>query len=134
AWAEPDAIGLVFDRPISVMSILAHHTLDELGHRIRQPRLAVDIAASLHIDDQSHAIRIRDVSQAGMRVALDQVIGVGRQCALTVPSLGRRGVIVRWCRDAHAGLTLRQPLSYADFAAWRQALAAATSGDGAALH
>jgi hypothetical protein len=59
-----------------------------------------------------------------MRASTDRSFGPDRQCEIAVPALGRRRGIIRWCRDAHIGIAFKQPLTFPEFAAWRQTLAA----------
>jgi len=123
AWCSDDIVGVTFDRRIAVLELLAHRALNRFGHRIRSPRLAVDLPAAIEIDDSRIDVRIRDVSQAGMRITVNRLVKDGQPCALDVPAMGKRQAIVRWCRNGEAGIALKQPLTYPEFAAWRQAIA-----------
>lgn len=127
AWADRDVIGVAFDRRVSVVRLLAHHALEKLGHRVRSPRLNVDLPGELRDDGAAFDVRIRDVSQGGMRLVVDRLLDLSRPYELTVPALGTRTVVVCWCRDAQAGVAFKQPLGYPEFASWRQALAAGSA-------
>jgi hypothetical protein len=123
AWCSDDIVGITFDRRIAVLELLAHRALNRFGQRIRPPRLTVDLAAVLEVDDGCTDVRIRDVSQAGMRITANRLVKDDQHCALDIPAMGKRQAIVRWCRNGEAGIALKQPLTYSEFAAWRQAIA-----------
>jgi len=122
AWCSDDIVGISFDRRVAVLELLAHRALNRFGRRIRPPRLAVDLMAVFEVDDDRTEVRIRDVSQAGMRIAVNRLLGDGQACALVVPAMGKRSAIVRWCRNDEAGIAFKQPLTYPEFAMWRKAV------------
>jgi len=123
AWCSDDIVGITFDRRVAVLELLAHRALNRFGRRIRPPRLAVDLPAVLEIDDGRTDVRIRDVSQAGMRLATNRLVRDGQHCVIDMPAMGKRQAIVRWYRNGDAGIALKQALNYPEFAAWRQAVA-----------
>jgi hypothetical protein len=122
-WADGKSIGVEFDIKIPVFSVLAHQTLDELGYKARQPRLRTDAPARLYIDDNAIPARLCNVSQAGTSISVDRILRVGARCEIALEGLGRRKAIVRWFRNGEAGVLFVQPMTYPEFAAWRQMLA-----------
>jgi hypothetical protein len=122
-WRDGKSIGVEFDSRVPVLAILAHQTLDELGYKARQPRLRTDAPAQLYIDDGAVPVRLCNVSQAGTRISVDRILRVGVRCEIALEGLGRRKAIVRWYRNGAAGVMFLQPMSYPEFAAWRQMLA-----------
>lgn len=122
-WTDGKSIGVEFDTRIPVYSILAHQTLDDLGYKARQPRLRTDAPAQLYIDDDAILARLCNVSQAGTRISVDRILRLGARCEIALEGLGRRKAIIRWYRNGEAGVMFVQPMTYPEFAAWRQMLA-----------
>lgn len=125
AWSREQAIGVEFRRPIPMQAMLAHCSFDERVGKIRPPRIVDDLPGVLRIDQVDHPIRVKNISQAGMRILIDRPLRVEMQCAVEVEAFGRRPVSVRWFRDGEGGLLLSQPMTFAEFALWRRALARA---------
>jgi hypothetical protein len=119
AWVDGMSIGVEFDHRIPIVPYLTHQVIEELGRRIRPPRVQVREPALLRVADREFAVEIVDASQAGMKIRTDRVLYEGGGCQVVAEGLGTRGVLVRWCRDGEVGLQLKQPLSFRDFAAWR---------------
>ena len=119
AWARDSAIGVEFDRKVPILAYLAHQAITELGRRVRAPRIHIGEPAIMHVADREVAIEIVDASQAGMRVRTDCALIADGDCRIIAEGLGERGAIVRWCHDGEAGLQLKRPLDFRDFAAWR---------------
>lgn len=128
AWRSGDAIGIAFDRRVAVLEILAHRVLDRFGYRIRPLRLTVDLPTALDVEGERIDVRIMNISQGGGRLSVKRRLGFGQHCDLLLPALGKRGVIARWWRNGEAGISLKQPLNYSEFAAWRQAMEAMPDG------
>lgn len=129
-WSDGSAFGVEFDVKVPVFAILAHQTLDELGRRVRQPRLRANTEASLFLGEEEIAVRLSDVSQAGLRIGVGRLLRIGARVEIALQGLGRRKAIVRWYRDGEAGVMFVQPMTYPEFAAWRQTLARFGAGGG----
>lgn len=122
-WRTDDLVGVAFERPISVISVIAHRTLDRLGRKVRRPRLRADFTAAVVTDSGEREVAVRDVSQAGMKILTDRPIPLGALCELRLPGVDTRRAFARWNRDGHAGLQFALPMTYPEFAAWRRYLA-----------
>jgi hypothetical protein len=121
-WTDGKSIGVGFDNKVPVLAILAHQTLDDLGYKPRQPRLSTDAPAQLYIDDNAIHARLCNVSQAGTSIRVDRILRLGARCEIALVGLGRRKAIVRWYHNGEAGVMFVQPMTYPEFAAWRQSL------------
>jgi len=119
AWTNGEAIGVEFDRKVPILAYLAHQAIEELGRRVRAPRVHVGKGGFLRVADQEHPVEIVDASQAGMCVRTDRILPEGCTCQVITEGLSERGAIVRWCHDGLAGLQFKQPLQFREFAAWR---------------
>lgn len=129
AWARDGSIGVDFDAPASVMTLLSHSSVDARLGRIRPPRIAMTAETVLRTLHGDIAVRTCDVSQAGVKFLVDRALPPEMPCELALPLLGDRPATVRWCRGGTAGLMFVDPLDYPAFAAWRRALAATRAAD-----
>jgi hypothetical protein len=122
AWRVDDLVGIAFDRPVSVISVIAHRTLDRFGRKVRRPRLRASFNAAVVTDSGEREVHVSDVSQAGMKILVDRPIPLGAMCELRMPGIEPRRALVRWNRDSYAGLQFALPMTYQEFAAWRRHL------------
>jgi hypothetical protein len=118
-WVREPSIGVQFDSPISVPEVLAHCSFDDRIARMRPPRIDVTMPGLLLSGRQLIDVEIRNISQAGMKIASSEPILAGSDVTVRLAGIGQRGAKVRWFRDGEAGLQLLQALTYAEFAAWR---------------
>jgi len=124
AWAEPDMIGVSFDEPMPMAAMLAHCSFDERVGALRPPRLNVDMNGVLKLGSDERAVRIGNISQAGVQIGACDPLHAGAPCAIALPGLPPRAATVRWWRDDQAGLLLSEPFDYTEFAEWRSIVAA----------
>lgn len=120
AWQRDRSIGVQFDTPISVPEVLAHCSFDDRLGRMRPPRIDVEIPGIIVVERQLIDVVIRNISQAGMKVACAEMLLPGDQIIVRLAGIGQRAATVRWYRDGEAGLQLAQGLTYGEFAAWRR--------------
>jgi hypothetical protein len=118
-WARGSSIGVAFDRKVPILSYLAHQAMQELGRRVRAPRIRIGEPGILRLPEGDSLADIVDASQAGMRIRTDRKLSAGSGCQVVAEGLGVRGGLVRWCRDGEAGLQLKRPLCFHEFAQWR---------------
>ena len=123
AWAEPDMIGVSFDEPMPMAAMLAHCSFDERVGALRPPRLNVDMNGVLKLGNEERAVRIGNISQAGVQIGAREPLHAGAPCAIALPGLAPRAAAVRWWRDDQAGLLLSEPFDYTEFAEWRAIVA-----------
>ena len=123
AWAEPDMIGVSFDEPMPMAAMLAHCSFDERVGALRPPRLNVDMNGLLKLGSEERAVRIGNISQAGVQIDARDPLHAGAPCAIALPGLAPRAATVRWWRDDQAGLLLSEPFDYTEFAEWRAIVA-----------
>jgi hypothetical protein len=118
-WASGSSIGVAFDRKVPILSYLAHQAMQELGRRVRPPRVRIGEPGILRLAEGDFLASIVDASQAGMCIRTDRKLSSGAPCKVVAEGLGERGALVRWCRDGEIGLQLKRPLSFREFAGWR---------------
>jgi hypothetical protein len=118
-WTDGSSIGVAFDRKVPILSYLEHQAIQELGRRVRSPRVRIGEPGILRLPEGDSLTSIVDASQAGMRIRTDRQLSAGGACKVVTGGLGERGALVRWCRDGEVGLQLKRPLSFQEFAEWR---------------
>jgi hypothetical protein len=123
AWADSDLIGVSFDEPMPMAAMMAHCSFDDRMGRLRPPRLTVDMNGLLKLGVEERAVRIGNISQAGVQIGAPEPLQAGAPCAIALPGLPARAATIRWWRDSQAGLLLSEPFDYAEFAGWRAIVA-----------
>ncbi len=124
AWAEDKMIGVAFDEPMPMSAMLAHCSFDDRLGKLRPPRLAVNLSAMMKLGHQEKAVRIGNISQAGLQIDAPEPLQAGLACTISLPGLAPRAATIRWCREGQAGLMLLDPFDYAELARWRSVVAA----------
>jgi hypothetical protein len=124
AWADDKMIGVAFDEPMPMSAMLAHCSFDDRLGKLRPPRLVVNMHAMLKVGHQERAVRIGNLSQAGLQIDAPEPYPGGTACTIALPGLAPRAATIRWWREGQAGLMLAQSFDYAEFAEWRSVVAA----------
>lgn len=124
AWADSGLIGVSFDEPMPMAAMMAHCSFDDRMGKLRPPRLNVDMHGLIKLSTEERAVRIGNISQAGVQITAVEPLHAGAHCAIALPGLPERRATIRWWRDSQAGLLLSEPLDYPEFAEWRSIVAA----------
>ena len=116
-WAQSDVVGVAFDPPIDVVNLLAG-TVD--GAQPRMPRIEVDCLASVREDGTIHRVRIRDISQGGIKVAGigELELGIGSDVVMTLPGLLPQQGVVRWRHDGCYGINFNAVMPLPTLVGW----------------
>jgi len=117
-WAEGESVGVVFDGPIDVLSLIA---LREEGPRPRMPRIEVGCAATVR--DGATVIRTRavNVSQGGLQVHSSVELAIGADVIVTLSGLAPEPALVKWRDGDCYGLAFNRVLAITQLVAWLQA-------------
>ncbi len=118
-WTNGSSIGVAFDHKVPILSYLTHQAIQEMGRRVRSPRVRIDEGGFLRVADHEFPVDIVDASQAGMRIRTNRTLATGGPCQIVTDGLGERGALVRWSRDGEVGIQFNQPLSFSEFGQWR---------------
>jgi hypothetical protein len=118
-WTKGSSIGVAFDQKVPILSYLTHQAIQEMGRRVRSPRVRMNEPGRLRIAGGEFAIDIQDASQAGMRIRTNRVLAVGEPCHIAAGGFSERSAFVRWSRDGEVGIQLNRPLSFSEFGQWR---------------
>ncbi|GAC1583843.1 MAG: hypothetical protein NVS3B5_18470 [Sphingomicrobium sp.] len=127
-WASDGQIGVQFDEPIEVSTVLSALVRSAPGGQVnRAPRLPIDCDGELVIADRTLAIDVQDISQRGIKVRASYV-RTGDEVTVRLAGLEPRKAVVRWTRPGTAGLVFLRPLALEELASWVVARHRATWG------
>jgi len=117
-WSKDGKIGIHFDQEIVVDQVLQRLSEKNQGDQInRAPRLAIECDGSLEIEEATYSIKLRDISQRGIKAEIADV-KVGDVCVVKLPGLEPRKAVVRWTQGGLAGLNFVAPLAFEQLALW----------------
>ncbi|WP_265570460.1 PilZ domain-containing protein [Sphingomicrobium nitratireducens] len=116
-WTKGNSVGVAFDCPIDVVDLLA--TSNE-GPRPRMPRIEVESAVTLHVDGLPYRGMACDISQGGIKVALDRDLKVDEDVVVTLPGLAPEAGVVRWRHAGEIGITFNRLMPLSGLVDWLQ--------------
>jgi len=135
-WRRGCEVGLQFDEPIDVLSILARNLVSQPGERRRMPRVEVVCSGRLETGTKSLLVAVRDIAQGGARIEASVELAADQPVTLTPEGLRPLAATVRWAAGGAAGLAFRPELQWQELMPWlkarRQAPAAAFPAPAAA--
>jgi len=116
-WINGDTIGIAFDQPIDVISLIS---ASEDGPRPRMPRIEVQCTAWIREDGTMHRAQALNISQGGAKVTSRTALTVGSDVVVTLPGLSPIAGVVRWEQDGAYGLTFNRGLTLSSLVSWLQ--------------
>jgi hypothetical protein len=120
-WTRTGVAGLAFLAPIDVKAVLARQVPQSGLLRAplpRSPRLAAPCAITVGAGKESHQACLLDISQSGARLRLPFRVAREERLVLSIPGLPAKGGVVRWTREAEAGLAFYQAIPFGLLAEW----------------
>lgn len=116
-WAKDDNVGLAFDEPIDVISLIST-SLEEL--RPRMPRIGVTCTAWVREGAIVHRTKLIDISQGGVKIACAKDLSLGAEVIVTLTGLSPTPAIVRWKDSESYGITFNRALPLPALVGWLQ--------------
>lgn len=114
-WAKRDLVGVRFEKPINMMSLIA---TAPNSLRPRMPRIEVQCAAWVRDGAFVHRVRLVNISQGGVRIAGFTDLPFGAQVTVGLPSLPREQGVVRWIAGESCGIAFNSLLPLPKLVAW----------------
>jgi PilZ domain-containing protein len=114
-WAKGNLVGVNFDRPIDIPSIL---NADPNAPRARMPRIEIDCFVSVREEAKIARSKAVDISQGGVRVDCGERLTVGGNVVVTIPGLEPEPAVVRWHKDGRYGLGFHKVMPLSALADW----------------
>lgn len=115
SWVNGNNAGIEFDDAIDVVDLLA---TNEDGPRPRMPRIEVDSPVTLYVDGYPIRAYANDISQGGMKVALDTNLPIDCDVVVNLPGLAPEAGVIRWTRRGEAGIVFNRLMPLSGLVAW----------------
>jgi len=117
-WIDQDSVGVCFDRPIDVASLIS---LRQEGPVPRMPRIEVDCFAMIR--DGAAVIRTKavNISQGGLQVRSTAEFSVKAGVTVSLAGLPPEPAVVKWRDGENYGISFNRVLSITQLVAWLQA-------------
>lgn len=116
-WAKDDNVGLAFDQPIDVISLIS---TSEEGPRPRMPRVEVNCTAFVREGATVHRTKAVDVSQGGVKIHTSKELPLGAEVTVTLTGLSPAAATVRWKEGESYGITFNRALPLPSLVGWLQ--------------
>jgi hypothetical protein len=117
-WAEKDSVGVVFDAPIDVLSLIA---LREDGPRPRMPRIEVGCEATIRDGARVFRVTAVNVSQGGLQVHSAADLAIDADIIVRLTGLPPEPATVKWRDGDCYGLAFNRVLAITQLVGWLQA-------------
>lgn len=115
AWSDGSSVGVRFDEPVDVATILANPAD---GLRPRMPRIGIELRITVRESDNLHEVRAIDISQGGVCIESSAQLTIGADIVVRIEGLPSEGAVVRWRNGDCYGLGFNRLLSVPSLAAW----------------
>ncbi|HKC03221.1 MAG TPA: PilZ domain-containing protein [Sphingomicrobium sp.] len=116
-WIKGECVGVSFDRPIDVLSLLAS---SEDGPRPRMPRVEIDCTAWVRVGANVHRARAVDISQGGLKIVFHGLLPVKAEVVVSIAGLDPCPGMIRWNADGTCGITFNRVIPLPVLVAWLQ--------------
>lgn len=117
AWSDGQSVGMQFDKPVDVATILANPSS---GRRPRMPRIDIECAMTVREGAATFEVRALDISQGGVCVETRDRLSIGADVIVRIEGLPPEPAVVRWRDGECYGLGFNRLLSVTALAAWLQ--------------
>lgn len=115
SWTRDESAGIAFDEAIDVIDILSNSMQ---GPRPRMPRIEIDCHAMLRDGANMIRVRVCDISQGGVKVALETVLPNGTDVVLGLPGLEPQRGIACWTDSGFTGITFNRLIPLPELVSW----------------
>ena len=117
-WADQDSVGVVFDEPIDVLSLIA---LRPDGPRPRMPRIEIASRATVRDGATVVVAAVDNISQGGLQIETSADLPVGANVIVTLNGLAPEPAVVKWRDGDCYGLAFNRVLAITQLVRWLQA-------------
>jgi PilZ domain len=100
-WSKKGLVGITFDTPIDVLSLLSASGLES---QARMPRIELGGTASLRHDGDVYRARVVNISQGGICVTAKCSLPVGADVTVSLPGLPPAAGTVKWTDEGNIGV------------------------------
>ena len=115
SWVRNSSVGITFDTPVDIIDLLS---ASMEGPRPRMPRIEIDCVASVRDGSAVHRMRVRDISQGGLKMECAAVLATGANIVISLPGIEPQPSVVRWLQAGFTGITFNRLLALPVLVAW----------------
>ena len=115
SWTRDHNAGIVFDQPIDVIDILSSTMA---GPRPRMPRIETHCHATLRDGANILRVRVRDISQGGVKVECATQLSKGVEVIVALPGLEPQPGLACWIDDGFIGVTFNRLIPLGELVSW----------------
>jgi len=117
-WERECDVGLVFPEPIDVAAVLASRSVSEATKRRALPRINVECIGRLSTSLQSMEAVLRDISQGGASLQVEDPVSELSNVQLLLPDLPPVAGVVRWTSGKTVGVSFNGCIAFEQLARW----------------
>jgi len=117
-WERECDVGLVFPEPIDVAAVLASRSVSEATKRRALPRINVECIGRLSTSLQSMEAVLRDISQGGASLQVEDPVSELSNVQLLLPDLPPIAGVVRWTSGKTVGVSFNGCIAFEQLARW----------------
>ena len=115
SWTRDQNAGIEFDQPIDLIDILSS-TME--GPRPRMPRVEAHCHATLRDGSNVLRVRVRDISQGGVKIECATLVSKGADVIVTLPGLEPYPGLACWVDDGFIGVTFNRLIPLGELVSW----------------
>jgi len=117
SWTRDQTAGIVFDQRVDVIDILSS---DLTASRPRIPRIETHCHASLREGARALRVKVRDISQGGVKLECQTILPKGADVVITLPGLEPQPGLACWVEGGFIGVAFNRLLPLGELVAWLQ--------------
>ena len=117
-WRRGSDVGLRFDDPIDIFSLLARNLVSQPGERRRMPRVELLCPALLESSSRTELVTTRDVAQGGVKIDTPVPLTPDERVMITLEGFRPLEGEVRWVEGCVAGIAFNPELGWQELMPW----------------
>lgn len=117
AWTRDESVGVTFAEPVDALEVLRNDPGPD-GRLPRPPRLDMHSRARLRIGEIDWPVELRDLSQGGAKIRVQDTLAVGDEAVLVVSGMKPVRAVIRWQVGDYAGLAFIGTIPLGDLVGW----------------
>jgi hypothetical protein len=115
-WSKDGKVGVNFDEPIDVSTVLSAKADENKVNRAL--RLEIQSEGELAVDGRFFTMEVQNISQSGIKVKVPFSVSPNEEVVLRLNGMDPRKASVRWTQFGTAGLNFLNPIGFEELAEW----------------
>lgn len=117
AWVREHSAGIKFDSEVDIGLFLTRRP-QMIGQVARAPRVNLDCSARVTIGKYQYYATVRDISQSGIKLRVDDEQPTGAVATISIDGLRPIRGVVAWHRAQMIGVMFDQAIPFEELAEW----------------